>query len=117
MAGTVSINGTVNQIPQGPFQIGPLTLTPNSSNELASTNIKLANGANTITIPTWAAYILIVPDPTNAVVMTLKGVSGDTGIPLSLTGPSVVSLGASPPANFVLTSTGAGATYTNIVFF
>lgn len=118
MAGTVTIGGILEQLSVGsPVYIGPYTITPNAGNHYAVTPITLANGANTITVPSWAAGYIILPDPSNAVPMTLKGVTGDTGQPLSLTEPSLINYPATPPANFVLTSTGAGATVTEILFF
>lgn len=51
----------------------------------------LASGFNTITLPTGGATVVscvIVPPPANVVTLTLKGVTGDTGIPLHLTEPS-----------------------------
>jgi hypothetical protein len=59
---------------------------------------------------------MIVPNSTNAVGMTLKGIAGDTGIPLSLTQASVFSQPASPPANIVITSAAPGVTVTEIYF-
>jgi hypothetical protein len=118
VAGLVTIQGSVTQVPQGQITVGPLTLTPTSSNQYSSSNLILSSGANTITVPTWATHIIIEPDPANTVSITLKGVTGDTGIPLALNQASVFSIpGAGSPGTIVLTS-GAGATlYTNIVFF
>jgi hypothetical protein len=86
---------------------------PNSPgvNELKS----LAAGANTITVPTGGATpvaVTIVPPAGNTVVLTLKGIAGDTGIPLHLTDPSTVALGAGV-VNFVLN---AAAIVTGIRF-
>lgn len=65
----------------------------------------LASGANTITVPTSGtavptAVTLVLP-LANAVQVTLKGVSGDTGILLNLLGPSSIAL-APGQASFVL---------------
>lgn len=54
--------------------------------------INLSSGANTITVPSGAIGVTIIPPSTNAVAITLKGVSGDTGIALALTGPCSLSL-------------------------
>ncbi len=74
--------------------------------------IVLANGANTITppasvMPTKA--VTIIPPAGNAISITLKGVTGDTGVLLHLTDPSSFGLGSST-ATFVLT---AGSAFTN----
>lgn len=53
-------------------------------------------GANTITAPVVSGLIVtgltIVPPSGNTSLITLKGVAGDTGIPLHLTDPSSISL-------------------------
>lgn len=101
-----------------PITIGPFTITPNAGGQFAVTSLQLVNGANTITVPSWAQGAIILPNPANAVGMTLKGVTGDTGQPLSLTEPSLINYPTSgPPASFVLTSATAGATQTEIIFF
>ena len=64
----------------------------------ASTDlVTLASGANTITKPAGGSTVvgcIIVPPTGNTAQITLKGVSGDTGILLHLTNPSLVSLAA-----------------------
>lgn len=47
----------------------------------------LSSGNNTITCPTSAKAVTIVPPVGNTVVLKLKGVAGDTGVSLSLTDP------------------------------
>jgi hypothetical protein len=116
MAGIVSIAVQLSGVPEGTIN-NSSSIAGNSSNEHTTTSLELASGANTITVPSWAQGAIIRPDPTNAVAMTLKGVSGDTGIALDLTGPSLINFAASPPANFVLTSAGSTSTYTSIEFF
>lgn len=75
----------------------------------------LASGANTITLPTGGATVkglIIRPPSGNTQTLTLKGVTGDTGIPLHLTDPSYIRLNsAALPASVVLT---AGDTITGL---
>lgn len=74
----------------------------------------LASGANTITVPTGgstAVSCTIIPPAGNTQTLTLKGVTGDTGVGLHLTDPSTVALAAAT-ATFVLT---AGGTITGVV--
>ena len=52
----------------------------------------LASGANTITPPTGASACTIIPPAANTVGLTLKGVTGDTGIALHLTDPTSIGL-------------------------
>lgn len=74
--------------------------------------IDLTTGANTITIPTGASAVIIIPPTTNTQALTLKGVSGDTGISIHKTSPTYVPFGTTP-ANFVVTS---GGTVTGCAF-
>lgn len=67
----------------------------------------LALGANTITIPVGATCTAatIVPPSGNLQTLTLKGVTGDTGVPLHLTDPTTLAL-PSTSTTFVLTAGG-----------
>jgi hypothetical protein len=65
----------------------------------AQSEIKdLALGANTITPPTGGGTtpvgVLIIPPSTNANALTLKGIAGDTGVPISKTDMTYIGLGA-----------------------
>jgi len=64
----------------------------------------LAPGANTITPPANASAkaVTIIPPSGNVATITLKGVTGDTGVLLHTTEPSSISLG-STTGTFVLT--------------
>lgn len=71
--------------------------------------VQLASGANTITPPssgvTSKACTIIMPAG-NVNTVTLKGVTGDTGVVLSPTEPTTIALN-SPSASFVLTASAA----------
>ena len=60
----------------------------------------LTTGFNALTVPTaggaTAKAVTIIPPAGNAQTITLKGVTGDTGVALHLTDPTTISLGASP---------------------
>ncbi|MCA1839688.1 MAG: hypothetical protein LC723_05070 [Actinobacteria bacterium] len=83
---------------------------PNAASPAAIQVQTLASGANTITVPSSTGItvtaVTIVPPVGNVIALTLKGVTGDTGIPLHLTDPSTVAL-ASGSVNFVLTAASA----------
>ena len=81
----------------------------------AITATALANGANTISIPTGTTLILIQLPVGNATAVTLKGVTGDTGLPLNPVGVSMWQPKAAE-TSFVLTAGGAIATLTTITF-
>lgn len=71
----------------------------------------LASGLNTITVPTGGSTVVactIVPPVGNTTSITLKGVTGDTGIRIHNTDPTTVAIDPSA-TTFVLT-TGAGIT-------
>lgn len=70
--------------------------TGSGQNQLQS----LASGNNTITVPSAAVAVTIIPPVGNAVVLTLKGVNGDTGIVIHPSDPS--SIGLSGVTSFVL---------------
>jgi len=68
--------------------------------------ITLAAGANTITVPTGGTTptcVTIVKPAGNTVLITLKGITGDTGVPLHKTDPDSISLD-STVTTFVLTA-------------
>lgn len=69
-------------------------------------SINLSSGANTVTIPSTAKGATIVPPAGNTQTLTLKGISGDTGIALSKTDPTSISFDTTPPASFILTAGG-----------
>lgn len=52
----------------------------------------LASGPNTITPPVGAKACTIIPPTGNTVLITLKGVTGDTGVVLHLTDPTTIAL-------------------------
>lgn len=59
--------------------------------------VTLASGANTITAPTGGSTprcLTVVPPAGNTNALTLKGVTGDTGVTLGLTDPFSVTLAA-----------------------
>lgn len=67
--------------------------------------VALSSGNNTITPPTNAIAVTIIFPDGNTVQVTLKGVNGDTGIALNLTGPT--SLGLQSVSTFVLSAASA----------
>lgn len=62
--------------------------------------VDLAIGNNTITVPSGAVAVTIVPASDNDETLRLKGVNGDTGINLSMTDPT--SIGLDGVSSFVL---------------
>ncbi len=81
------------------------TDTVNASSPSQDTFVNLASGANTITAPVAATptRCTIVPPAGNIVLLTLKGVTGDTGVPLHKTNPTTFAVDSSL-VNFCLTA-------------
>lgn len=65
--------------------------------------VDLSSGNNTITKPSSAGAVLILPPTGNAATISFRGVAGDTGVALSVTAPTLVSLSSSV-TTFVLTT-------------
>jgi hypothetical protein len=118
MAGSVVVQGLLSGVPFGQVNVGPFTIAGNAGNNLQMTNITLASGANTITVPAWAVGMMIIPTTSNITALTLKGVTGDTGIPISPSNPTgPITFTAAAFASFVLTAASLFTTNTQIVFF
>lgn len=117
MAGQVIIQGQITGVPQGYFNVGPYIISPSSTNNYAQSEVTLASGANTITVPSWCSFVIIRPDPTNTVALFLKGVSGDTGVPLGLIQPTLINFPGSPPASIVVAAAFVFTTTTTFMFF
>ena len=81
--------------------------TLSNSNSPGQTDlITLASGANTIAVPTGGSAPVsctIVPPLGNTISITLKGVSGDTGIKLNIGADTTISLDPTQ-TSFVLTA-------------
>lgn len=80
---------------------------PNTPANIQTLN--LTSGANTISASNCpsiaqAGGVILIPPPSNAVTITLKGSSGDTGVPLSTNAPTVWTFATVPPTSFVLTT-------------
>lgn len=114
-SGVITISGTITGLPQGTWTLPPFTITINAGGNYAQTEVTLASGANTITVPSWASVCIIDPPSNNTQTLTLKGVTGDTGVPISETEATLLNF-TTPPANFVITAGGALSAITNIIF-
>lgn len=66
-------------------------------------NVALSAGNNTITPPTGAKAVTILPPAGNTVLITAKGIGADTGIVLHLTDPTSIGLN-SAASTFVLSA-------------
>lgn len=102
----LNIQGTITGTATGTRVVGPLTISSAAANGQVQ-QVVLAAGANTITVPTSPAPsgCVIVLNPANTSVVTLKGVAGDTGIAIGKTTTQVLNWDSTAvPASFVLSS-------------
>jgi hypothetical protein len=117
MSGYIAISGLLSNIPQGTINVGPLVITATTQNYMSATNVVLASGVNTIAVPTFAVGCIVQPPPTNAVALTFKGVSGDTGMTISPTLPFIFCFPTSTPASFVIVAASLTTGDTTVTFF
>lgn len=66
--------------------------SPNSSGSGQNQLVNLSSGNNTITVPSGAVAVTIIPPAANANALVIKGVNGDTGIAISKLDPCSISL-------------------------
>lgn len=86
--------------------VNPFSAAQNADSPGDIDIVTLASGANTITPPagdTTPVAVTIIPPEGNLETITLKGVTGDTGVVLHKTDPTSIALN-SPTATFVLTA-------------
>lgn len=102
---SVTINATGNFTAGGSTNI-PLPTATNANSPLITSYQNLASGANTITISANASSFMLIPPTGNTQTLTLKGLTADTGIPLSKIAPFVLQFDTVPPASLVITAGG-----------
>ena len=89
-AATLTLTGDVQQTQ-------PITAAVNAASPATESLVNLASGANTLTAPVSAVAtrLTIIPPAGNTILLTLKGVTGDTGVPLHKTDPTTVGVDSS----------------------
>jgi len=113
---TVNITGSITSSPSGSRSIN--LVISNSTPPAAETELVLASGDNTIDVPTLSDGCIIIPDSTSTVAKVLKGDTGDTGVGISPTKPTLLTWPDTPPSDFIITTDGADTgKYTRILFF
>lgn len=116
---SISITGTISGTASGVRKIAATLASAAANGQVQQ--IVLQSGANTITVPSTPApsgCIIVLPS-TNTAVVTLKGVSGDTGIAIGKTTTQVLNWDSTAvPASFVLNSASTQTgLITEILFF
>jgi len=110
-SGNITLTGAVQGGPVGARTFGPMTITLSTAVD-ATQVLSLSSGANTVTVPTGATVCVITgpnavsptPNPLSAAVLTVKGVTGDTGVQVSAKWPTMLSWDTAP-ATFVINAT------------
>lgn len=82
----------------------------NSTSPAQQTYTNLSSGNNSVTVPTGATSVTIVPPAGNTTSITLKGVNGDTGFRIHNTDPTSLAL-HSTTTTFVIS---AGSSITGV---
>src|SRR5437879_5940494 len=103
MAGTITITGSAGSLGSGSKTIGPVTITGSATiGEIL--DVSLASGDNTIAIPLGATAVVIVPPASNAVALKLRSSlnSGDAGLPIHVTSPTVYAFPGTPPTTLII---------------
>lgn len=116
MAGTVAVSFELDLLTSGDNVASTTSIAANTDGYYEVLAVTLASGYNSIAVPSWAIGVQIIPPSTNTEGLTLKGATGDTGVPINVatpTGPIVFP--ASPPATIGITA--AGAVTAGPVFF
>lgn len=112
VSGSWRLNGALTGLPQGTEAVDvTIASVPTNVGGRVTTTV---NGFSNLTAltPAAATAVCIIPPSANANTITLKGVTGDTGIALSKTQPTIVSITAA--ATWGLTT--SAATVLTLVF-
>jgi len=113
----IQLRGYIESLAGGSKNIVPADIT-NATPPEAETELVLASGDNTITIPALADGCIIIFASTSTTTKTLKGVGGDTGIAVTKNSWLVLTFHTTPPANFIINSSAVDTgLYTRIIFF
>ena len=89
---TVNISGTKSGMTSGSAAIGPASFVNASAPDSITTQAFVAATFAAVSVPAGTTGVWVVPPASNAGAITLKGVTGDTGVLLHLTQASFFSL-------------------------
>lgn len=118
MAGTFTISGMSAGEPGGERAFGPITIT--GAQVIGETlSLILSSGNNSITVPTGAVAVMILPPANNTATLKLfTSLNGsDTGLPLNPGYvPTIYSFPATAPTTITLNSASTLAAFTTVIF-
>lgn len=107
MAGDLQIGGTQTGTPSSPSGTGRILgqfLIPMGSRD-QTTDLFYASGFNAIVAPAGSQGVILIPAADQVATVTLKGITGDTGVVLSKVNITVLTWDT--PPSFGLTFSGA----------
>ena len=118
MTVSVTISSNTGTYQGGSFTLGPLVI-PSSFPSLQVNSLTFGSGTFISTTGPAGAYgVLIEPPAGNLVGLTLKGITGDTGIPIASNLPTLIPFGTPTNQNTVgLTSANAITGVVTLTFF
>lgn len=102
--GTLTFQGTVTPFASGGSRSYNVSI-PISAGIDAALTIPAFSAFTAVAIPAGATGCIITPPPSNLIALTLKGVTGDTGIGMHLTNPQILTFAAGA-TTFGITPTG-----------
>ena len=107
----VNISSNTGTFQGGSYTLGPLNI-PSVFTSLQVNSLTFGSGTFISTSSPAGAYgVLIEPPSNNLIQLTLKGITGDTGIPIAANLPTLLTFFAPASANAVgLTSSAAVTT-------
>jgi hypothetical protein len=106
----ITISSTTGTYPGGTYQIGPLQV-PSAFPSLQVNAVSFGSGTFVSTTGPVGAYgCLIEPPAGNAVALTLKGLTSDTGIPISPNLPQLLTFTTPGAPNIVGIASAAAVT-------
>lgn len=115
----VTISSNQGTYEGGTYSVGPNVQIQSAFSSVQINSLTFGSGTFITTSGPAGAYgCLIVPPTGNLQTLTLKGITGDTGIPISSSQPTLLSFSVPSSSNAVgLTSGGAITGVVTLTFF
>ncbi len=117
MGMTLQIQSTATtETSYGDVDVGPISIA--GSIGPIQTSLVLASGNNSFTVPSTAVGAIISPPTTNAIVLIFKTTSGDVGVNMPPSAPTIVRFDtANRPATLFVNAASQTTGYTQVLFF
>lgn len=118
MAGTVTISGLSASEPAGQRVLGPLSIQ--GTVVIGDTvSESLNSGDNTIVVPSGSVGVVVVPPSTGSAALKYRTSlnSGDAGLPISPSAPSIHTFPSPAPTSIILNASTGQAAFTALWFW